>query len=44
MRIAYELAQAGDPVGAMEFIQVGLDVQLAETRRSEICAVASNGV
>jgi tetratricopeptide (TPR) repeat protein len=26
MRIAYELAQAGDPVGAMEFIQVGLDV------------------
>jgi tetratricopeptide (TPR) repeat protein len=27
MRIAYELAQAGDPVGAMEFIQVGLDVE-----------------
>lgn len=26
MRIAYELAQAGDPVGAMDFIQVGLDV------------------
>jgi len=26
MRIAYDLAQAGDPVGAMEFIQVGLDV------------------
>ena len=26
MRIAYELAQAGDPVGAMAFIQVGLDV------------------
>lgn len=26
MRIAYELAQAGDPVGAMQFIQVGLDV------------------
>jgi tetratricopeptide (TPR) repeat protein len=26
MRIAYEMAQAGDPVGAMEFIQVGLDV------------------
>ncbi|MDX1494484.1 MAG: tetratricopeptide repeat protein [Longimicrobiales bacterium] len=26
MRIAYELAEAGDPVGAMEFIQVGLDV------------------
>jgi len=26
MRIAYELATAGDPVGAMEFIQVGLDV------------------
>jgi tetratricopeptide (TPR) repeat protein len=26
MRIAYEIAQAGDPVGAMEFIQVGLDV------------------
>ena len=25
MRIAYELAQAGDPVGAMQFIQVGLD-------------------
>jgi len=27
MRIAYEMAQAGDPVGAMEFIQVGLDVE-----------------
>lgn len=27
MRIAYELAEAGDPVGAMEFIQVGLDVE-----------------
>lgn len=26
MRIAYELAQAGDPVGAMDFIKVGLDV------------------
>ena len=26
MRIAYELAKAGDPIGAMEFIQVGLDV------------------
>ena len=26
MRIAYELAQAGDPVGAMAFIQEGLDV------------------
>ena len=26
MRIAYDLAQAGDPVGAMQFIQVGLDV------------------
>jgi tetratricopeptide (TPR) repeat protein len=26
MRIAYEMAQAGDPVGAMEFIQTGLDV------------------
>lgn len=26
MNIAYELAKAGDPVGAMEFIQVGLDV------------------
>ena len=26
MRIAYEMASAGDPVGAMEFIQVGLDV------------------
>ncbi len=26
MNIAYEMAQAGDPVGAMEFIQVGLDV------------------
>ena len=26
MRIAYEQAQAGDPVGAMDFIQVGLDV------------------
>ena len=26
MRIAYEMANAGDPVGAMEFIQVGLDV------------------
>ncbi|HUF75041.1 MAG TPA: tetratricopeptide repeat protein [Longimicrobiales bacterium] len=26
MRIAYEMAQAGDPVGAMEFIQVGLEV------------------
>ena len=26
MRIAYDLAQAGDPAGAMEFIQVGLDV------------------
>ncbi len=26
MRIAYDLAQAGDPVGAMAFIQVGLDV------------------
>lgn len=26
MRIAYDLAQAGDPVGAMDFIQVGLDV------------------
>lgn len=27
MRIAYDLAQAGDPVGAMQFIQVGLDVE-----------------
>jgi tetratricopeptide (TPR) repeat protein len=27
MNIAYDLAQAGDPVGAMEFIQVGLDVE-----------------
>ena len=26
MRIAYEQAQAGDPVGAMDFIQIGLDV------------------
>lgn len=26
MRIAYDLARAGDPVGAMDFIQVGLDV------------------
>src|SRR5690606_29963047 len=26
MRIAYDLAQAGDPIGAMDFIQVGLDV------------------
>jgi tetratricopeptide (TPR) repeat protein len=26
MKIAYDLAQAGDPVGAMQFIQVGLDV------------------
>jgi len=26
MRIAYELAQAGDPIGAMQFIKVGLDV------------------
>lgn len=26
MNIAYELARAGDPVGAMEFIQVGLDI------------------
>ena len=26
MQIAYELAQAGDPIGAMQFIQVGLDV------------------
>lgn len=26
MRIAYELAQAGDPVGAMQFVKVGLDV------------------
>lgn len=26
MRIAYEMAEAGDPVGAMQFIQVGLDV------------------
>ncbi len=26
MNIAYELAQAGDPVGAMQFIKVGLDV------------------
>lgn len=26
MRIAYDLAQAGDPVGAMQFIKVGLDV------------------
>ena len=26
MRIAYEIAQAGDAVGAMEFIQVGLEV------------------
>jgi tetratricopeptide (TPR) repeat protein len=26
MNIAYEMAQAGDPVGAMEFIQAGLDV------------------
>lgn len=26
MNIAYELARAGDPVGAMEFIQVGLDL------------------
>ena len=26
MRIAYELAQAGDPQGAMQLIQVGLDV------------------
>lgn len=27
MRIAYDLAQAGDPLGAMQFIQVGLDVE-----------------
>lgn len=27
MRIAYDLAQAGDPQGAMQFIQVGLDVE-----------------
>ena len=26
MRIAYDLAQAGDPVGAMQFIDVGLEV------------------
>jgi tetratricopeptide (TPR) repeat protein len=26
MKIAYDLAQAGDPVGAMQLIQVGLDV------------------
>jgi tetratricopeptide (TPR) repeat protein len=26
MRIAYDMAEAGDPVGAMQFIQVGLDV------------------
>ncbi|MGD8281277.1 MAG: tetratricopeptide repeat protein [Gemmatimonadota bacterium] len=26
MRIAYELAQAGDPVGAMDFIETGLEV------------------
>lgn len=26
MNIAYDLAEAGDPIGAMEFIQVGLDV------------------
>jgi len=26
MRIAYDMAEAGDPVGAMEFIQVGLEV------------------
>lgn len=26
MRIAYELAQAGDPVGAMDFIEAGLEV------------------
>ena len=26
MRIAFELAQASDPVGAMQFIEVGLDV------------------
>ena len=26
MRIAYDLAQAGDPAGAMQLIQVGLDV------------------
>lgn len=31
MRIAYDLAQAGDPVGAMEFIQVGLDVDPENT-------------
>ncbi len=27
MNIAYELAKAGDPQGAMQFIQVGLDVE-----------------
>jgi tetratricopeptide (TPR) repeat protein len=27
MRIAYEIAQAGDPVGAMQFIEVGLEVE-----------------
>ncbi len=27
MKIAYDLAQAGDPQGAMQFIQVGLDVE-----------------
>ncbi len=26
MRVAYELAQAGDPLGAMQFIEVGLEV------------------
>ncbi|MDZ7780179.1 MAG: tetratricopeptide repeat protein [Gemmatimonadota bacterium] len=26
MRIAYELAQAGDPVGAMQFLDIGLEV------------------
>lgn len=26
MRIAYELAQAGDPVGAMQFLEAGLEV------------------
>lgn len=31
MRIAYELAQAGDPVGAMGFIQVGLEVDAENT-------------
>ena len=31
MNIAYELAQAGDPLGAMQFIEVGLEIDPEDT-------------